>query len=288
MFLAPNSRAPRFTDFALCLRSLYISSAKRHCLPTFSSTMAEDKSKMPKAAYRQLGLSGLRVSNPIFGTMSLGDKRWAPWVIEEADALPLLKAAYDRGVNTWDTANVYSNGVSEEIIGKAIKKYGLERHKLVILTKCCGTVREGNDPDTLALRDIDKTVDYVNQRGLSRQGIFNAVDASLKRLGTDYIDLLQIHRYDATVPVEETMKALHDLVESGKVRYIGASSMVSDLVARSSYIVHIHIMLTIRSGQYNSPTCRELPKEMGGRNLSVCKESITCYIEKKNGESHTV
>ena len=111
-------------------------------------------------------------------------------------------------------------------LAQQIKKYGLERHKLVILSKCCGTVREGNDPDTLALKDIDKTVDYVNQRGLSRQGIFNAVDASLKRLGTDYIDLLQIHRYDSTVPVEETMKALHDLVESGKVRYIGASSMV--------------------------------------------------------------
>lgn len=120
---------------------------------------------------------------------------------------------------------MYSNGVSEEIIAKAIKKYGLERHKLVILTKCCGTVREGNDPETLALKDIDKTVNYVNQRGLSRQGIFNAVNASLKRLNTDYIDLLQIHRYDSTVPVEETMKALHDLVETGKVRYIGASSM---------------------------------------------------------------
>ena len=100
-------------------------------------------------------------------------------------ALPLLKAAYDRGINTWDTANVYSNGVSEEIIAKAITKYSIPRHKLVILTKCCGTVREGNDPDTLALKDIEKTVDYVNQRGLSRQGIFNAVDASLKRLQND-------------------------------------------------------------------------------------------------------
>lgn len=180
---------------------------------------------LPKATYRRLGRSGLRVSNPIFGTMSLGDRRWQPWVIEEAEALPLLKAAYDRGINTWDTANVYSNGVSEEIIGKAIAKYSIPRHKLVLLTKCCGTVREGNDPETLAAKDVDGTVDYVNQRGLSRQGILNAVNASLKRLGTDYIDLLQIHRYDPTVPVEETMKALHDLVEQGKVRYIGASSM---------------------------------------------------------------
>ncbi|KAI4242650.1 MAG: hypothetical protein LQ352_007190 [Teloschistes flavicans] len=182
-------------------------------------------SKLPQAEYKQLGKSGLRVSVPIFGAMSFGDKRWQPWIIEENEALPLLKAAYDRGLNTWDTANVYSNGVSEEIIGKAIKKYNIPRHKLVILSKCCGTVRENNEPETLALKDIDQTVDYVNQRGLSRQGIFSAVEASLNRLDTPYIDLLQIHRFDKTVPVEETMEALHDLVKSGKVRYIGASSM---------------------------------------------------------------
>lgn len=187
-------------------------------------TMATE---IPKAEYRQLGKSGLRVSVPIIGAMSFGDKRWQKWVIEEDESLPLLKAAYDRGVNTWDTANVYSNGASEEIIGKAIKKYNIPRQKLVICTKCCGTVREGNDPETMALQDIDKTVDYVNQRGLSRQGVFAAVNASLKRLDTDYIDLLQIHRFDKSVPVEETMKALHDLVESGKVHYIGASSMWS-------------------------------------------------------------
>ena len=115
--------------------------------------------------------------------------------------------------------------MSEEIIGKAIKKYKIPRQKLVIMTKCCGTTREGNDPETLALKDIDSTVDYVNQRGLARQGIFNAVDASLRRLDTPYIDLLQIHRFDKTTPIEETMEALHDLVKSGKVRYIGASSM---------------------------------------------------------------
>ncbi|KAK3714138.1 hypothetical protein LTR37_007940 [Vermiconidia calcicola] len=198
--------------------------------------MAQQDSDIPKASYRQLGKSGLRVSNPILGAMSIGDKRWAPWVIEADEALPLLKAAYDRGINTWDTANVYSNGVSEEIVAQAIKKYNIPRHKLLILTKCCGTVREGNDPDTMALKDIDKTVDYINQRGLSRQAIFNAVNASLKRLDTDYIDLLQIHRYDPTVPVEETMKALHDLVDSGKVRYIGASSMWAVQFAGMQYV----------------------------------------------------
>lgn len=152
----------------------------------------------------------------------------------------LLKAAYDRGLNTWDTANVYSNGASEEIIGKAIKKYSLPRRKLVICTKLCGTVREGNSPEVMALQDIDKTVDYVNQRGLSRQGIFAAVNASLARLGTPYIDLLQIHRFDKTVPVEETMKALHDLVESGKVHYIGASSMWAYQFATMQFAAEKH------------------------------------------------
>lgn len=192
------------------------------CVERSLSDMA---AHIPKAEYRQLGKSGLRVSVPILGAMSIGDKRWQQWVTEEDEALPLLKAAYDRGLNTWDTANVYSNGASEDIIGKAIKQYNIPRHKLVVCTKLCGTVREGNSPEVMALKDIDNTVDYVNQRGLSRQGIIAAVSASLARLDTTYIDLLQIHRFDKTVPVEETMKALHDLVESGKVRYIGASSM---------------------------------------------------------------
>ena len=188
-------------------------------------TLSTMTTNIPKAEYRQLGKSGLRVSVPILGAMSIGDKRWQQWVTEEDEALPLLKAAYDRGLNTWDTANVYSNGASEDIIGKAIKKYNIPRQKLVICTKVCGTVREENSPEVLALKDVDNTVDYVNQRGLSRQGILAAVNASLARLDTPYIDLLQIHRFDKTVPVEETMKALHDLVESGKVHYIGASSM---------------------------------------------------------------
>ena len=125
----------------------------------------------------------------------------------------------------WDSANVYSNGASEELIAKAIQKYNIPRQKLVIMTKICGTVREGNDPETLAIKDPNSLVDYINQRGLSRQGILNAVNASLKRLNTDYIDLLQIHRFDSSTPIAETMRALHDLVTSGKVRYIGASSM---------------------------------------------------------------
>lgn len=134
-----------------------------------------------------------------------------------------------------------------------MKKYAIPRQKLVILTKCCGTVREGNDEETLALKDIDRTVDYINQRGLSRQAIFNAVNASLLRLDTDYIDLLQIHRFDPTVPVEETMKALHDLVESGKVRYIGASSMWAVQFATMQWTAEKHgwTKFVSMQGRYN-------------------------------------
>ncbi|KAK4507127.1 hypothetical protein PRZ48_000861 [Zasmidium cellare] len=179
-----------------------------------------------KAHYVRLGKSGLRVSVPILGAMSFGHKDWQPWVLEEKEALPLLKAAYDRGLNTWDTANVYSNGVSEEIIGKALKEYKIPREKVVILTKCYGYV--GEEPGVRGIMYGQKIADskeYVNRGGLSKRAIVDNVNQSLKRLGIDYIDLLQIHRFDPYTPVEETMEALHDLVKSGKVHYIGASSM---------------------------------------------------------------
>jgi len=194
-----------------------------------------------KAEYVQLGKSGLRVSVPIFGAMSIGHKDWADWVIEEEQALPLLKAAYDRGLNTWDTANVYSNGVSEEIIGKAIKTYNIPREKLVILTKCFATVGEQPGLRSILYKDeIARHKDYVNRSGLSRQAIISAVDASLRRLDTPYIDLLQIHRFDPTVPIEETMEALHDIVKSGKVRYIGASSMWATEFAQMQFVAEKH------------------------------------------------
>jgi aryl-alcohol dehydrogenase-like predicted oxidoreductase len=172
--------------------------------------------------------------------------------------LPLLKAAYDRGLNTWDTANVYSNGVSEKIIAKAIKKYNIPRHKLIILTKCYNAVSEVESARVSDWHgDLGKSKDFVNQHGkfarldcnhrerekgltgnigLSRQAIFNAVEASLKRLETDYIDLLQIHRFDYNTPLEETMEALHDLVKRGKVRYIGASSMWAVQFAQLQFV----------------------------------------------------
>lgn len=148
-----------------------------------------------KVSYTQLGKSGLRVSVPILGAMSFGHKDWQPWVVDNEEQVEaLLKGAYDRGLNTWDTANVYSNGVSEEMIGRVIKKFNIPRHKLVLLTKCNGYV--GEEPavrDLLFPKEIRSSKDYVNQGGLSRAAIFNAVDASLKRLQTNYIDLLQIH-----------------------------------------------------------------------------------------------
>lgn len=189
-----------------------------------------------KCEYRRLGNSGLRVSVPIFGCMSFGDRRTLDWAIEEDEALPLLKAAYDRGLNTWDTANVYSNGQSEVIVGKALKKYNIPREKVIIMTKCFSAV--GETPEVRSFffpSQIASSKDYVNQHGLSRAAIFNAVEASLRRLDTPYIDLLQIHRFDPNTPIEETMKALHDLVQSGKVRYIGASSMWATQFARMQF-----------------------------------------------------
>ncbi|KAG9245626.1 NADP-dependent oxidoreductase domain-containing protein [Calycina marina] len=217
-----------------------------------------------KVEYKQLGHSGLRVSIPILGAMSIGDPAALDWVLDEEASLPLLKAAYDRGINTWDTANVYSNGASEKIIGKAIKKYELPRHKLVILTKCHGAV--GEEPNVRGIffkEELKMAKDYVNQYGLSRQAIFNAVDASLARLDTPYINLLQIHRFDVTVPIAETMRALHDLVQSGKVHYIGASSMWATQFAQMQFVAEANGWTKFVSMQNQYSLCyREEEREM--------------------------
>ncbi|KAG4443797.1 hypothetical protein IFR05_000697 [Cadophora sp. M221] len=178
-----------------------------------------------KMEYARLGNSGLKISKVIFGCMSFGSSKWQEWVIEEAEALPLLKHAYDVGLNTWDTADIYSNGLSEQIIGKALKQYKIPRNKVVILSKCYfGVAEDGSQPPISAASVNDG--DFVNRQGLSRKHILDAVDKSVERLGT-YIDVLQIHRLDRETPREEIMKALNDVVESGKVRYIGASSMAA-------------------------------------------------------------
>ncbi|KAF6830613.1 aldo-keto reductase [Colletotrichum musicola] len=194
-----------------------------------------------KVEYARLGTSGLRVSVPILGGMSLGSSEWAPWVLDEEASIEILKAAYDRGINTWDTANMYSNGVSEEVIGKAIKKHNIPRQKLVLMTKCYIYVGEEVGMAGSALGEhMAKSKDYVNQGGLSRKAIFKAVDDALARLDTTYIDLFQIHRFDPLTPIEETMKALHDLVEAGKILYIGASSMWATQFAQMQFVAEKH------------------------------------------------
>ncbi|KAF8643329.1 hypothetical protein AX16_009058 [Volvariella volvacea WC 439] len=179
----------------------------------------------PVVQYKRLGNSGIRVSVPILGTMGIGSPQWVPWVLDEAKGIEFLKQAWDLGITTFDTANMYSNGESERVIGKFIKQHQVPRENVVLITKIFSIV--GKTPgsyDWLDPTAVDRR-DYVNQSGLSRAAIFNAVEASLARLDTPYIDVLLIHRFDPQTPVEETVRALHDLVVSGKVRYIGASSM---------------------------------------------------------------
>src|ERR1700749_3510996 len=158
--------------------------------------------------YVNLGATGLKVSRICLGTMTYGSKKWREWVLEEEAAEPFYRRAIEAGINFFDTADIYSLGVSEEITGRALKKYGPSRGQLVIATKVFNPM--GPDP---------------NQRGLSRKHIMHAIDESLRRLGTDYVDLYQIHRFDPNTPIEETLEALDQVVRSGKALYIGASSM---------------------------------------------------------------
>lgn len=188
-------------------------------------SISVDNAEKRKIEHVRLGQSGLKVSKVIYGAMSFGNPKWQGWIITEDEALPLLKHAYDVGLNTWDTADVYSHGDSERIIGKALTQYQIPRSRVVILSKCYfGVVDDGSQPAISATSSNEG--EMVNRVGLSRKHIFDAVDDSVKRLGT-YIDVLQIHRLDRDTPREEIMKALNDVVESGKVRYIGASSMAA-------------------------------------------------------------
>ncbi|WYZ38245.1 hypothetical protein EsH8_III_000159 [Colletotrichum jinshuiense] len=211
---------------------------------------------------RRVGKSGLKVSQIVLGCMSFGDKNWQPWLLDKEEALPILKYALDRGINTWDVADTYSNGRSEEIVGAALKEYNIQRSKVVIMSKCFQFVDEERgpiDPANLTSNDGPR----VNQVGLSRKHILDAVDRSVERLGT-YIDVLQIHRMDRDVPPEEIMKALNDVIESGKVRYIGASSkmaawefqMLQNVAARNGW----HQFISMQ-GLYNL-LFREEEREM--------------------------
>ncbi|TBU29250.1 aryl-alcohol dehydrogenase [Dichomitus squalens] len=177
-----------------------------------------------KMSYVRLGNSGLKVSRIILGTMQYGSSKWQEWVLEEEEAIKHIKYAYEHGIQTFDTANVYSNGQSEVVLGNAIKKLNLPREELVIMTKLYNPVPASPAVNLIALGKKPEEVGIINQHGLNRKHIFDSVKASLERLQLDYIDVLQCHRFDYNTPVEETMHALHDVVKAGYVRYIGMSS----------------------------------------------------------------
>jgi aryl-alcohol dehydrogenase (NADP+) len=172
--------------------------------------------------YLRLGNTGLEVSPICVGCMSWGDpSKGRAWTLQEDQARPLIKQAIESGVNFFDTANVYAAGSSEEITGRALKEYA-DRDNIVLATKVHGRMSEG-----------------PNGAGLSRKAILQEIDNSLRRLGTDYVDLYQIHRWDPLVPIEETMEALHDVVKAGKARYIGASSMFAWQFSKAQYTAEL-------------------------------------------------
>jgi len=157
--------------------------------------------------YTNLGRSGLKVSRICLGMMTYGSSQWRDWVLDEEDARPIVRRAYELGINFYDTANMYSQGASEVVTGNLLRELA-PRDALVVATKVYNRMK-----------------DHPNGAGLSRKHIMDQIDASLQRLGMDYVDLYQIHRWDRETPIEETMEALHDVVKAGKARYIGASSM---------------------------------------------------------------
>ncbi|ANN66576.1 aldo/keto reductase [Bordetella bronchialis] len=174
--------------------------------------------------YVRLGKTGLQVSRLCLGCMTYGvpDRGNHPWTLDEAEARPLIRQALDAGINFFDTANSYSDGTSEEIVGRTLREF-TDRDDVVIATKVYYPMRKG-----------------PNGGGLSRKNLMREIDDSLRRLGTDYVDLYQIHRWDEHTPIEETLEALHDIVKAGKARYIGASSMYAWQFAKALYTADLH------------------------------------------------
>ncbi|MGG4128430.1 aldo/keto reductase [Paenibacillus illinoisensis] len=203
--------------------------------------------------YVKLGKTGLDVSRICLGCMGFGDaNRWIhQWVLNEENSRPVIKKALELGINFFDTANVYSLGASEEILGRALKDYA-KRDEVVIATKVHGRMHEG-----------------PNGAGLSRKAIMSEIDKSLMRLGTDYVDLYQIHRWDYHTPIEETMEALHDVVKAGKVRYLGASAMYAWQFQKALFVAERNGWTKFVSMQNHlNLLYREEEREM----LPLCKE----------------
>jgi aryl-alcohol dehydrogenase-like predicted oxidoreductase len=203
--------------------------------------------------YTKLGRTGLDVSRLVLGCMSYGDPGRGnhPWTLDEAASRPFIRRALDLGINCFDTANVYSDGTSEEIVGRALLDF-TRRSDVVIATKVHGRMRPG-----------------PNGAGLSRKAILGEIDASLARLGTDHVDLYQIHRWDHRTPIEETMEALHDVVKAGKARYLGASSMYAWQFAKAQQVAERHGWTRFSSMQnYLNLLYREEQREM----LPLCRD----------------
>jgi aryl-alcohol dehydrogenase-like predicted oxidoreductase len=202
--------------------------------------------------YTKLGRTGLDVSRLCLGCMSYGEPGRGnhPWTLGEAESRPFIRRALDLGINFFDTANVYSDGTSEEIVGRALLDYA-PRHEVVLATKVHGRMHKG-----------------PNGAGLSRKAILGEIDASLKRLSTDHVDLYQIHRFDDATPIEETMQALHDVVKAGKARYIGASSMYAWQFAKALALAERHGLTRFVSMQNHlNLLYREEEREM----LPLCR-----------------
>ncbi len=172
--------------------------------------------------YVHLGKTGLRVSRLCLGTMTYGDPKWRDWVLSEEQGRPFIRRALELGINFFDTADMYSLGMSEEVLGRALRDFA-KRDEVVIATKVYNAMS-----------------DAPNDRGLSRKHIMKSIDNSLRRLGTDYVDLYQIHRWDAETPIEETLEALNDVVRAGKALYLGASSMYAWQFAQALYTSDLH------------------------------------------------
>jgi aryl-alcohol dehydrogenase (NADP+) len=192
------------------------------------------------------GSTGLKVSRLALGTMGFGSKTWRKWALEEDESRRIIQRALDLGIRFFDTADMYSLGRSEEILGKALKDSGISREHVVIATKAWSPM--SGDP---------------NDRGLSRKHLFSAIDASLKRLGTEYVDLFQMHRWDPGTPIEETLLALHDIVKAGKALYIGASTMSAWQFAKLIYTAdRLGLTRPVSMQPYYNLLYREEEREM--------------------------
>jgi 1-deoxyxylulose-5-phosphate synthase len=208
--------------------------------------------------YVNFGSTGLKVSRLALGTMGFGSRSWRKWALEEEESRPIIRKALELGINFFDTADMYSLGVSEQILGRALKDFGPARDRVVIATKAFSPMSD--DP---------------NDRGLSRKHLFHSIDSSLKRLGTDYVDVFQLHRWDPNTPVEETLIALNDIVRAGKALYIGASTMAAWQFAKLLYTADsVGVARPVSMQPYYNLLYREEEREM----IPLCRAEGVAVI----------